>query len=240
MNVFIDGESFLVLPPTRPHKRRHEGDRGPMVAGMGSISPIRVNATFHAELGHQVVRPLIDGLRSQGAAFRGCMFLNLMLTESEIVVLECNCRMGDPAMLVNLALLESPLSALLHATTSGGLGDHHERIRNAYAVAVTIVHPAYPATGATAFTLPIDRKGFWNGLSASGYVVAGGACDGTGTHLRLTDGVFATAVARGATVADARAEAYALARLFPTLATRADVATQLIPTNRYSMSDAET
>ncbi len=144
INVFLDGEHYVILPPTKPHKRRKNDDAGPNVAGMGSLSPIRLNEDFYRELKEKIIEPTMKAVQSNGWYFRGCLFMNLMLNESGIYVLEYNCRMGDPAMLVDIELLDSSLSTLILNTAQGKLSDGDVTFKDGFAAATTIVRAAYP------------------------------------------------------------------------------------------------
>lgn len=161
INVFMDGESYVIFPPTKPHKRRHNGDSGPNVAGMGSLSPVELNEQFYKEFRTRVIEPTLKSVRENGWHFRGCLFMNLMLNESGIYVLEYNCRMGDPAMLVDIELTESSLSELVLNTARGTLSKCAPTFKKGYAAATTIVRANYPepANDAGPVTLPPTEVG---------------------------------------------------------------------------------
>ena len=60
-------------------------------------------------------------------------------------MVEFNCRFGDPETQVVLALLESPLAQLLHATASGRLAEFPAlQWHDGYAVTVVVAAENYP------------------------------------------------------------------------------------------------
>ncbi len=235
VNVIIDGSSFVVLPPTRPHKRRLVNDSGPLVAGMGSVAPIRLGTRFYEELRREILEPALEGLRVRKQYFRGCLFINLILTEAGLQVLEFNCRMGDPAMLADLLLLESPLANLLECAAAGSLCNYRLSLREDFAVAVTLVHPDYPATTERPIAVQLDPAMVWDGSSPSGIVVAGGSREAPSGVLSFAGGVILAAVARAPTLEAARGLAYAIAGGFPQLDSRPDIALHITPAPRYRL-----
>lgn len=235
VNIFLDEDSIVVLPPTKPHKRRNSFDLGPNVAGMGSRAPVALNAAFYDELQERIMTPTLAGLRSRGWSFRGCLFVNLMVCDDELVVLEFNCRMGDPAMLVDLLLLESGMTDLLLATTENRLASYSPAIKDGAAAAVTLVDPGYPDGPNHHEELTLDPDLWLKPGAASGLVNAGAEemRSRPGTHA-VTGGVVAAAVAVGPDFASARAEAYRLADMLPDLDRRSDIGAVIEPPARYA------
>ncbi|MCB1024920.1 MAG: phosphoribosylamine--glycine ligase [Acidobacteria bacterium] len=104
--MFSDGKNFALMPPTKDHKRIGEGDTGPNTGGMGTITdPGLLSSGQTRTIIKEIIEPTLNGAASDGFAFKGILFLGLMVTESGIKVLEYNVRFGDPetqAILVNL------------------------------------------------------------------------------------------------------------------------------------------
>lgn len=234
VNIFLGDDSYMVLPPTKPHKRRDSGDSGPNVAGMGSCAPVTLNSLFYDELRDRIIGPTLAGLRQKGWTFRGCLFVNLMVTAHELIVLEFNCRMGDPAMLVDLVLLESRLIDLLEATAANRLSGTVPTFRQGVGVAVTLADPGYPDGGLQTAMISVDPSEWLGAGNDSGLVLAGAERSGDPTQLTVTNGVVAVAVAVGPDFAAARSEAYRLADLVPDLHRRPDIGDAIDPPLRYS------
>jgi phosphoribosylamine---glycine ligase len=81
VHLVLDGERALVLPAVQDHKRLEDGDRGPNTGGMGAYGPAPVlDEAVTARLLETVVTPTLRGLRADGLAYRGALFLGLMIT----------------------------------------------------------------------------------------------------------------------------------------------------------------
>src|SRR5205085_6057930 len=95
--LFSDGRDFRLMPPSRDHKRVGEHDTGPNTGGMGSITgPDILDDVMLQRIVREVVEPTLQGTREEGFAFRGVLFVGLMLTPQGPLVLEYNVRFGDP------------------------------------------------------------------------------------------------------------------------------------------------
>lgn len=239
-NVIIDGSHFRILPPTKPHKRRNDGDDGPNVAGMGSVSPLPLNPEFYRVLSERVIQPTLAGLAANNRDFRGCLFLNLMLTDSEMYTLEFNCRMGDPAMLVNLPLLKSNLFELLISTAEGRLDEYKDEYLNRTAVAVTITDRGYPDAPFDRDLGPLSQtlhSRLMGRDDEEGLLSSGLSVDPETGELIVTNGVIATAVGVGNDVASAQRRAYAFCDGLDGLHYRRDIATQLGVPDLFAVTD---
>lgn len=232
VNIFMDGESYVIFPPTKPHKRRHDGDMGPNVAGMGSLAPVELNELFYEEFTSNIVKPTLASIRACSWYFRGCLFMNLMLNESGIYVLEYNCRMGDPAMLVDIELLDSSLSELLLDTARGELSRSQPSFKTGYAAATTLVRSAYPepVSEVNPVVIPAvpDGKLFVAGIRKNGGSLTAGS------------GVVASAVSYDQSREQALSDSRALARHFAETNTavdidyRTDIGKSFTPPRRYA------
>ncbi|MBT8462383.1 MAG: phosphoribosylamine--glycine ligase, partial [Gemmatimonadetes bacterium] len=127
LSVFFltDGENAVPLVPSRDHKRRFEGDRGPNTGGMGAYAPV---ADGTAELVEQARRevadPILRGMAERGYPYRGFLYAGLMLTPEGVKVVEFNCRLGDPEAQVVLPLtgagLAEPMAAIARGESVAG------------------------------------------------------------------------------------------------------------------------
>ena len=106
--LFSDGKNFAVMPAARDHKRIGENDTGANTGGMGVVTDEKLLTPEQlAEVAEKIIKPTLNAARAEGFEFRGVLFLGLMLTESEIKVLEYNVRFGDPETQAILARLET-------------------------------------------------------------------------------------------------------------------------------------
>jgi phosphoribosylamine--glycine ligase len=145
-----DGESLLPLIEVQDHKRAFDGDKGPNTGGMGCFSPV---PTFTPELRETVIKtilkPTLEGLKSEGVEFRGVMYCGLMLTENGPKVVEYNARFGDPECQLLMPLLQSDIVPILLASAGVGekrLADFELEWSKKAAVIVVLAAQGYPAT----------------------------------------------------------------------------------------------
>lgn len=120
--ALTDGKGAFVLPPAQDHKRALDRDLGPNTGGMGAFSPTPVfDQAMVARAHEEVIMPVISALAARGVAYRGVLYAGLMLTADGPMVLEFNCRFGDPETQVVLPRLRGDLLPLLEACALGGL-----------------------------------------------------------------------------------------------------------------------
>ncbi len=134
MEEFLDGEELSLILLTdgaawRPflfaqdHKRAFDGDEGPNTGGMGAYCPVSIGTPALLERCEtEIIRPLLRTLTERGIAYRGVLYIGLMLVKGKPFVLEYNVRFGDPETEPLLMALESDLVPYLQATANGKLG----------------------------------------------------------------------------------------------------------------------
>ncbi|MDZ5660916.1 phosphoribosylamine--glycine ligase [Nocardioides sp. S-58] len=224
--VVCDGTQGRPLLPAQDFKRVFDGGRGPNTGGMGSYSPLPwLPAGTVETVMADVVAPTLAEMRRLGSPFVGCLYVGLALTASGPQVIEFNCRFGDPDVQPVLALLTSPLGALLRAAADGDLSTAPQPTFAAgAAVSVVMASAGYPegsstgdvVVGAETLTAETDVDVIHAGTARTdaGLVTAGGRV----LAVRAT----------GADVADARAKAYEGIRTisFPGAQWRRDIAAE--------------
>ena len=120
--VIADGKDFVALPVAQDHKRAFDHDEGPNTGGMGVFStPGLIDKTLEAQILKEIVAPSLAATKAEGFAFKGVLFIGLMLTEDGPKVLEYNVRFGDPETQAVLKRLDSDLFELLLAAAEGNL-----------------------------------------------------------------------------------------------------------------------
>ena len=148
----VDGATVVPLLPAQDFKRVGDGDTGPNTGGMGAYAPLPwLPGEVASAILRDIVEPVAAELVSRGCPFSGLLYAGLAMTAEGPAVVEFNCRFGDPETQAVLALLESPLGALLYATATGTLADFPAlRWRQGYAVTVVLAaqnYPGRPRTG---------------------------------------------------------------------------------------------
>lgn len=142
----VDGDTVVPLLPAQDSKRVGDGDTGPNTGGMGAYTPLPwLPAEMTALIVDEIVRPVAAELVRRGSAFSGLLYAGLAITSKGPAVVEFNCRFGDPETQAVLALLDSPLGALLMAVATGDLAAAPApRWRDGAAITVVIAAENYP------------------------------------------------------------------------------------------------
>jgi phosphoribosylamine--glycine ligase len=145
--LISDGERVAPLVAAQDHKRIGDGDTGPNTGGMGaySISNL-VDANMRDWLVRHVAQPVIDGMAAEGMPYTGILYAGLMMTARGPMVLEFNCRFGDPETQPILMRLESDLVEAFEASIEGRISDGVFHWTPDPSVCVVIAAGGYPGT----------------------------------------------------------------------------------------------
>jgi phosphoribosylamine--glycine ligase len=145
--VFSDGERVVPLVAAQDHKRAGDGDTGPNTGGMGAYStPTIVDDQMRDWLVHHIAQPVVAGMKAEGAEYKGVLYCGLMMTARGPMVLEFNCRFGDPETQPILMRLESDLVDAVEASIQGRVSEGDFRWSPDAAVCVVIASGGYPGT----------------------------------------------------------------------------------------------
>jgi phosphoribosylamine--glycine ligase len=184
--LFSDGERVAPLVAAQDHKRLGDGDSGPNTGGMGAYSTRDiVDDQMRDWLVHHVARPVVAGMKAEGAEFKGVLYCGLMMTARGPMVLEFNCRFGDPETQPILMRLDSDLLEALEASIAGRVSDGDFKWSQDASVCVVMASGGYPGTHAVGKRI--------DGLDQAG-AVEGVKVFHAGTSRR--DGVFYTSGGR--------------------------------------------
>ncbi|MBO5545316.1 MAG: phosphoribosylamine--glycine ligase, partial [Bacteroidales bacterium] len=144
---FTDGETVVPMVSSMDHKRALDNDKGLNTGGMGTVAP---NPYYTKEIAdacmEKIFLPTIRAMKAEGRPFTGCLYFGLMLTEKGPMVIEYNCRFGDPETQVVLPLLESDLYTVMRATTDGTLKDTEVKFSDKHACCVILASNGYPTS----------------------------------------------------------------------------------------------
>ena len=145
--VFSDGERVAPLVAAQDHKRVGDGDTGPNTGGMGAYSTTDiVDDKMRDWLVHHIARPVVAGMKAEGAEFKGVLYCGLMMTARGPMVLEFNCRFGDPETQPILMRLESDPVDALEASIEGRVSEGDFKWSSDASVCVVMASGGYPGT----------------------------------------------------------------------------------------------
>src|SRR5882724_4984336 len=143
--VLSDGERVAPLVGAQDHKRVGDGDTGPNTGGMGAYSTADiVDDQMRDWLVHHIAQPVVTAMKAEGAEFKGVLYCGLMMTARGPMVLEFNCRVGDPETQPILMRLESDLVEAIEASIDGRTSDGDFKWSSDSAVCVVLASGGYP------------------------------------------------------------------------------------------------
>jgi len=145
--VFCDGERVAPLVGAQDHKRVGDGDTGPNTGGMGAYSTANiVDDQMRDWLVHHIAQPVVAGMKAEGTEFKGVLYCGLMMTARGPMVLEFNCRFGDPETQPILMRLDSDLLEAIEASIEGRVSEGDFKWSPDASVCVVISSGGYPGT----------------------------------------------------------------------------------------------
>lgn len=203
---FVDGKTIKIMSSAQDHKRALDGDQGLNTGGMGTFSPSpfytdEVDAFCHK----YIYQATVDAMAAEGRPFQGVIFFGLMLTKDGPKVLEYNARFGDPEAQVVLPRMKNDMIDVVEACIDGTLDQIELSFEDNAAVCVILASEGYPVSYEKGFEI----TGLNNFEDKDGYY-----CFHAGTAVKnnkiVTNGGRVLGVtAKGATLQEARANAYA-------------------------------
>ncbi|MGA8987233.1 phosphoribosylamine--glycine ligase [Aeromicrobium sp.] len=205
--AITDGDTVLPLQPAQDFKRAYDGDEGPNTGGMGAYTPLAwAPNDLVADVTRRVLVPTVQEMARRGTPFQGLLYAGLALTSRGLRVIEFNARFGDPETQSILALLRTPLSALLHGAATGELAEvglpHWSKSSSVTVVVAAEGYPEAPRKGD-----PIEGLDLVAELDGVDVIHAGTAVEDG--QLVTAGGRILSVTAVGDDLAEARRRAYA-------------------------------
>lgn len=206
--VLCDGENALPVGTAQDHKRAYDGDEGPNTGGMGAYSPAPImDDAMQAQVMDQIVYPTLREMAARGTPYAGVLYVGLMIKDGQARLVEYNCRFGDPECQVLMLRLGAQALDLMIAAAEGTLDKAKTIWADDHAMTVVLAAKGYPGSYEKG-----TRIGGLDDLTETSWEVCFHA--GTSTldgQVVATGGRVLNATARGATLAEARDRAYAMA-----------------------------
>ena len=203
---FVDGKTIKTMTSAQDHKRAKDGDQGLNTGGMGTFSP----SPFYTEEVDEfcqkyVYQKTVDAMAAEGREFKGIIFFGLMLTQDGPKVLEYNARFGDPEAQVVLPRMKNDLLEVIEACIDGTLDQINLEFEDNAAVCVVLASDGYPL----AYEKGLPITGLEEFKKHEGYYCFHAGTKFNGDQIVTNGGRVLGVTAKGATLKEARANAYA-------------------------------
>ena len=147
LSVFVltDGDNYVILPEAKDYKKIGQADTGLNTGGMGSVSPVPfADKKFLDAVEEAIIKPTINGLKKDNIDYTGFIFFGLFKVGDKPMIIEYNCRMGDPETESVMLRIENDLVELFLAIANKQLKDYQLNISPKNAATVMIVAGGYP------------------------------------------------------------------------------------------------
>lgn len=154
-----DGSNYVVLPEAKDYKRIGEGDTGLNTGGMGAVSPVPfVDEEFKRKVIQKIIHPTFEGLKNEGIPYEGFLFFGLINVAGEPMVIEYNCRMGDPETEVVIPRIENDLLEIIVYAKLNNLGGYDIQFKTSSCTTVIAVSGGYPESYAKGLNFHIQNE----------------------------------------------------------------------------------
>ncbi|MBI1785870.1 phosphoribosylamine--glycine ligase [Candidatus Sumerlaeota bacterium] len=209
--AFTDGKTILAMDSAQDHKAVFDGDKGPNTGGMGALSPAPVlTPEYKRQAQREILEPLVAEFQRRGIDYRGVVYAGLMITKRGPMVIEFNCRFGDPETQALLPRLENDMVEVMLACIRGTLNQIELRWRTESCVCIVAASGGYPGSYAKGKVVSgLDPAKDQGDPAKSAAVFHAGTGKDSAGNIVTSGGRVLGITALGQTLEEARSLAYA-------------------------------
>lgn len=154
----VDGEHIVPLLSSQDYKRIGEGNTGPNTGGVGAFAPTpSINKELSEKIMLEIMHPIVAEMRIRGMNYKGILYAGLMIDKKgNPIVIEFNCRGGDPEFPVISALLEKDFDIIdiVDSVKNGTLRNNQVRfLEDFVSVGIVATSKGYPGDFKTGKTI---------------------------------------------------------------------------------------
>ena len=205
--ILTDGVNALPIGTAQDHKRVGDGDTGPNTGGMGAYSPAPVlTDAIAAQAMAEIVLPTIQEMARRGRPYQGVLYAGLMIEDGRARLVEYNARFGDPECQVLMMRMGAQALDLLLACAEGRLSEVRANWADDHALTIVMAAKGYPG----AYTKGTVIRGLEGLPETSSQMVFHAGTTARDGAITATGGRVLNVTARGATLVEAQARAYAM------------------------------
>ena len=157
--VVSDGTNYVTFPAAQDHKRLKDGDKGPNTGGMGAYAPTPlVDKALYETIEKEITIPSLEGFVKDGSAYKGVLFIGIMVVNGKPKVLEYNVRFGDPECEILMPLLQSSAKDLFLKSITGKLDEYEVKMSEEVGICVVLASKDYPYKSSTPTKITVKEN----------------------------------------------------------------------------------
>ncbi|MEM7469875.1 MAG: phosphoribosylamine--glycine ligase [Pseudomonadota bacterium] len=205
--ILSDGKNILPIGTAQDHKRAYDGDEGPNTGGMGAYSPAPIMSDdVVAKALQEIVQPTVDEMARRGTPYQGVLYAGFMIKGGQPRLVEYNVRFGDPECQVLMMRLGAQALDLLLACAEDRLDAARVTWADDHALTVVMAAKGYPG----AYSKGSRIGGLDVVAETSKAMVFHAGTAFADDHIVANGGRVLNVTARGDSLAEAQAQAYAM------------------------------
>ena len=142
-----DGNTLIPLELAQDYKKIFDRDLGKNTGGMGSYSPLPfIDEKLYQKILDRIIFPTFHALKNEGINYKGVLYGGIIVRDNEPLLLEYNCRFGDPETQAIIPRLKNDIVPILMSCAQGTLENTKLDWSEDKSVCVIIASKGYPET----------------------------------------------------------------------------------------------